>query len=161
VLEVFVQSLKTLDNVISETLRLFPPAVRTERFADVDYKLADTGIVIPKGMLVTIPLYAMHRDSEHFPDPEKFDPDRFLPEEREKRHPYAFLPFGAGPRNCVAMRFALMEVKVCLIHVLSNFRIKRCSKTKVPLDYHLGQGLLQPKEINVQFEIRNDTVKAL
>ncbi|CAL1280345.1 unnamed protein product [Larinioides sclopetarius] len=126
-----IQSMKYLDNVISETLRINSPAVRLERIAGEDYKLGDTGIVIPKGTTVTVPIYAMHRDPEFFPDPEKFDPDRFSPEERAKRNPYTFMPFGAGPRNCVGMRFALVEAKVCLAHVLSHFQIKRCSKTKV------------------------------
>ncbi|GBO37588.1 Cytochrome P450 3A18, partial [Araneus ventricosus] len=103
---------------------------RLERVAGEDYKLGDTGIVIPKGTTVTVPIYAMHRDPEFFPDPEKFDPDRFSPEERAKRNPYTFMPFGGGPRNCVGMRFALVEVKVCLAYVLSHFKIKRCSKTK-------------------------------
>ncbi|GFX11724.1 cytochrome P450 3A21 [Trichonephila clavipes] len=151
-----VQNMKYLDNVISETLRLLPPAVRLERQAVGDYKLGDTGITIPKGMIVTIPAYAMHRDPNYFPDPEKFDPDRFTPEERVKRDPYVYIPFGAGPRNCVGMRFALMEVKVCLAHVIATFKIRRCSKTKVPLEFLIGAGLMQPKEITVSMEPRDD-----
>ncbi|KAG8184089.1 hypothetical protein JTE90_025397 [Oedothorax gibbosus] len=151
-----VQSMRYLDNVISETLRINPPATRLDRKASADYKLGDTGIVIPKGTLVTIPVYAIQRDPKYFPDPEKFDPDRFSPEQRAKRDPYTFMPFGAGPRNCVGMRFALVEVKVCLAHILSHFRIKRCPQTKVPLDYYIGQGLLQPKEITVQLEVKEN-----
>ncbi|GFQ99655.1 cytochrome P450 3A4 [Trichonephila clavata] len=151
-----IQNMKYLDNVISETLRLLPPAVRLERQAVADYKLGDTNITIPKGMIVTIPAYAMHRDPNFFPDPEKFDPDRFTPEERVKRDPYAYLPFGAGPRNCVGMRFALMEVKVCLANVVANFKINRCSKTTVPLEFLVGAGLLQPKEVTVSMEPRDD-----
>ncbi|GFS85377.1 cytochrome P450 3A8 [Nephila pilipes] len=60
---------------------------------------------------------------------------RFTPEERAKRSPYVFMPFGTGPRNCVGMRFALVEVKVCLAYVLSNFKIKRSPKTKVSCVY--------------------------
>ncbi|GIY25221.1 cytochrome P450 3A8 [Caerostris darwini] len=153
-----IHNMKYLDNVIAETLRMFPPAVRLERFADADYKLGDTGIVIPKGMGVNIPTYAMHRDPKHFPDPERFDPDRFTAEERAKRDPYCYLPFGAGPRNCIGMRFALMEIKVCLSHIIANFTIKRSSHTKDILEFHLGQtGLLQPKEVLVEMEIRRDS----
>ncbi|GFV66357.1 cytochrome P450 3A31 [Trichonephila clavipes] len=150
-----VQNLKYLDNIVSETLRLFPPATRLERLAIADYKLGDTGITIPKGMVVTIPSYAMHRDPEIFPNPEKFDPDRFTSEERAKRDLYAYLPFGAGPRNCVGMRFALMEVKVCLAYVIANFKIKRSPQTKVPLDYLTGVGMLQPKDVYVGLELRS------
>ncbi|GFR33569.1 cytochrome P450 3A24 [Trichonephila clavata] len=151
-----LQQMKYLDNVISETLRLFPPAVRLERLAVSDYKLGETGITIPKGMILTVPAYAMHRDPELFADPEKFDPDRFKPEERSKIEPYAYLPFGAGPRNCVGMRFALMEIKVCLAYVIANFKINRCPQTKVPLEYLLATGFLQPKDITLTLERRGD-----
>ncbi|PRD33589.1 UNVERIFIED_CONTAM: Lithocholate 6-beta-hydroxylase [Trichonephila clavipes] len=57
-------------------------------------------------------------------------PSRFTAEKRAKRDPYTYLPFGAGPRNCVGMRFALMETKVCLALVIANFKIKRCPQTK-------------------------------
>ncbi|XP_035215013.1 cytochrome P450 3A19-like [Stegodyphus dumicola] len=155
-----IQSMKYLDNVISETLRLYSPAIRTERYAEADYKLGDTGITIPKGMVITIPIYAIHRDPKYYPDPEKFNPDRFSPEERAKRDQYTYLPFGHGPRNCMGMRFALMEIKICLAEVVRNFKIKRCPQTKVPLEFLIGngQGLLQPKEIVVQFEIRKDKI---
>ncbi|GIX98717.1 cytochrome P450 3A8 [Caerostris darwini] len=153
-----LQEMKYLDNVISETLRLYPPATRLERSADADCKLGNTGITITKGMLITIPNYAIHRDPNLFPDPEKFDPDRFTTEERAKRDQYAYLPFGAGPRNCVGMRFALMEVKVCLAFVVANFEILRCSETKVPLDYHLGPGLLIPKHLVLKLKERSDKV---
>ncbi|CAL1286908.1 unnamed protein product [Larinioides sclopetarius] len=151
-----LQSVKYLDNIISETLRLFPPILRTERQAVADYKLGDTGITIPKGTVITVPIYAMHRDPDFFPDPEKFDPDRFSAEERSKRDPYAYLPFGAGPRNCVAMRFALVEIKVCLAYVILHFKIKRCQETKVPMEYFRGVGLLQPKDVTVALEERKE-----
>ncbi|GFX75015.1 cytochrome P450 3A11 [Trichonephila clavipes] len=56
--------------------------------------------------------------------------ERFTVEERAKRDPYTYLPFGAGPRNCVGMRFALMEVKVCLAYVIANFKLLKCHRTK-------------------------------
>ncbi|GFS29898.1 cytochrome P450 9e2, partial [Nephila pilipes] len=102
-----------------------------ERIADADYKLGETGITIKKGMTVSVPVYCLHRDSKYYPNPERFDPDRFTAEERAKRDPYTYLPFGAGPRNCIGMRFALMETKVCLAYVLANFIIKKSSHTKV------------------------------
>ncbi|KAG8175867.1 hypothetical protein JTE90_026993, partial [Oedothorax gibbosus] len=153
-----IQNMKYLDNVISETLRLCSPVIRLERSADADYVLGDTGITVEKGTVVNIPVFALHRDPQIYPDPEKFDPDRFTPEERAKRDQFAYLPFGAGPRNCVAMRFALMELKVCLAHVIANFNLKRCAETKVPLQFNMGnQGLLQPKELLLSLEIRKNS----
>ncbi|KAG8175868.1 hypothetical protein JTE90_026994 [Oedothorax gibbosus] len=152
-----IQEMKYLDNVISETLRLYPPVARVERIAEADYDSTDLSIKIPKGMVIGIPMYAVHRDPRHWTDPEKFDPNRFCSEEKAKRDQFAYLPFAAGPRNCVAMRFALLEVKLCLVHVISAFKIKRCSRTKVPLEFTPSRNLVTPKEITVSLEARKET----
>ncbi|GFS49408.1 cytochrome P450 3A8 [Nephila pilipes] len=153
-----LQDMKYLDNVISETLRIYPPSPRLERLTEADFKLGDTGITLPKGMIVSIPNYALQHDPKLFPDPEKFDPDRFTAEERAKRDPYAYLPFGAGPRNCVGMRFALMQIKICLACTVTQFEMLRCSETKVPLEFHLGPGLLIPKGIHLKLKSREDKI---
>ncbi|GFS55307.1 cytochrome P450 3A21 [Trichonephila inaurata madagascariensis] len=153
-----LQDMKYLDNVISETLRLYPPATRLERLAETNCKLGDSGITIPKGMIISIPNYALHQDPKLFPNPDKFDPDRFTAEERAKRDPYAYLPFGAGPRNCVGMRFALMEIKICLAYAVANFELFKCSETQVPLEFHLGPGLLIPKGIHLKLKKREDKI---
>ncbi|CAL1290446.1 unnamed protein product [Larinioides sclopetarius] len=152
-----LKSMKYLDCIISETLRLYPPVLRNERQSVAEYTLGDTGITIPKNMLISIPVFAMHRDPEFFPNPDKFDPDRFTPEERQKRDPYCYQPFGAGPRNCVGMRFVLTEVKLCLAYVIANFKIKKSPKTQVPLKFLSGQtGLLQLKNIYVSLIPRDN-----
>ncbi|KAF0304137.1 Cytochrome P450 3A31 [Amphibalanus amphitrite] len=132
-----IQDMPYLDRVISETLRLYPPATRMERVCAKEYTLPDTDIQIPAGTLVYMPVFAMHRDPELYPDPLQFDPDRFLPEEKEKRHPCAYIPFGNGPRNCIAMRFALFEAKVALVSVLRELTLKPAPETPphpMPLD---------------------------
>ncbi|KAG8176924.1 hypothetical protein JTE90_018707 [Oedothorax gibbosus] len=151
-----VQNMKYLDNVISETLRKYPPVVRLERTCETAYELGDTGLTLPKEVAVTIPVWAMHRDPEIFPNPETFDPERFSPEQRAKRDAFTYMPFGLGPRSCVAMRFALVEMKVCLAHVLAHFIIKTCPDTKIPLDFNSGQGTLQPIGNILKMELREN-----
>jgi len=93
--------------VFKEALRLYPPAYVTSRRALQDVEI--DGYRVPKGWVVLLAPYTLHRRAEYFPEPEKFDPERFTPE-REKALPrYAFVPFGAGPRICIGMYFAMME----------------------------------------------------
>lgn len=150
-----ISEMKYLDCIISETLRKYPPATGTERTASDDYHIKSLNFTVTKDMTVGIPIYAIHHDPKYYPDPEKYDPDRFTPEQKATRHPYSYLPFGAGPRNCIAMRFALMEVKVCLAYVLSQCRFSVSPETKIPLEYRIGTGLMQPKEVMLKVDIRN------
>lgn len=82
----------------SESLRKYPPLSMLTRGATEDYwvKDAKNRQIIPKGTTVVIPVYAIQHDPQIYPEPDRFDPDRFLPDEENKRHPYAFLPFGEG-----------------------------------------------------------------
>lgn len=94
-----VSTFKYLDAVIWETLRLHPPVARVERESVSDYKLAGTGITVPAGMTVSIPVYAIHRDPKNFEEPDSFIPERFLPNEDGEcplKDSWSFLPFGGG-----------------------------------------------------------------
>ncbi|CAI5664814.1 thromboxane-A synthase [Oreochromis niloticus] len=127
-----VQELKYLDMVICEALRLYPPGFRFAR--EIDHDCVVNGQQLPKGAILEIPAGFLHYDPEHWPEPEKFIPERFTPEAKASRHPFVYLPFGAGPRNCVGMRLAQLEIKMALVHLFHNFSIKACSDTKVPLE---------------------------
>lgn len=85
------------------------------------------------GDLLSIPVYGIHRDEQYYPNPDKFDPERFSDENKDNIVPYTFLPFGAGPRNCIGSRFAILEAKALLYHLLLNFEIVSTAKTQIPL----------------------------
>nr|CAD7440776.1 unnamed protein product [Timema bartmani] len=128
-----LHAMKYLDQVVSECLRLYPPAVVVDRECLRTYTIPGTHIILEKGEVVLLPIYAIHRDPENFPDPEVFDPERFSDENKNNIKPFTYLPFGLGPRNCIGMRFALMEVKLALVHLLHNFNLRPTSKTPIPL----------------------------
>jgi len=133
-----VQSeLKYLERCIMETLRLFPPVFIFVRrlCTPIDIEGPEgTTIRLPSGTSAVVIPYVTHRKEEYYPDPNKFDPDRFLPEEQAKRHPYTYLPFSAGSRNCLGMKFAMMEMKTIAAHILRNFDISSPDKMgEIPL----------------------------
>ncbi|KAG4072089.1 hypothetical protein HA402_015588 [Bradysia odoriphaga] len=142
-----VNDMEYVEQCINETLRLHSPALGTARIAKRDYPIPKTNIIIEKGTTVTIPFSGIHLDPDIYPNPRKFDPDRFSPEEVEKRHPFAFLPFGEGPRICIGMRFAVLEMKIALAKILTNFEFALDrTKTTVPILYATNRILLAPKE---------------
>ncbi|PNF31078.1 Cytochrome P450 9e2 [Cryptotermes secundus] len=129
-----VHGMKYLDMVVSETLRLYPPAVLVDRRCVKQYTLpAEPQCTLNPGDCVYIPIYALHHDPDYFPDPEKFDPERFSDENKGNIKTCTYLPFGSGPRNCIGSRFALMEAKIALVQLLSRFNLKVVPKTPIPI----------------------------
>ena len=88
---------------------------------------------MPKGGIVTLPIYHMHHDAKFWREPEKFDPSRFLPENRAKIVPYTYIPFGGGPRNCIGMKFALAVAKLALANLIFNFNLSATRNTTIQL----------------------------
>ncbi|XP_039723625.1 cytochrome P450 4F2 isoform X1 [Pteropus medius] len=107
---------------IKESLRLHPPVTIVSRRCTQDIPLPD-GRVIPKGVACVINIFGTHHNPSVWPDPEVYDPFRFDPENIKKRSPLAFIPFSAGPRNCIGQTFAMNEMKVVLALTLLRFRI--------------------------------------
>ncbi|KAJ1529724.1 hypothetical protein ONE63_006477 [Megalurothrips usitatus] len=114
--------LQYLECVLKESMRLFPPVFSFSRTVLRDVTLP-SGHVLPEGAIVAAVPHFTHRDPRHWTDPDKFDPDRFLPENSRGRHPFAFVPFSAGSRNCIGQRYAMMSAKVLASSILRRFRV--------------------------------------
>lgn len=127
-----VHEMPYLDMIIDETLRLYPPAFRVDRVASADYEYK--GIKMKKGQVWTASIYSLHHDASIYPDPFKFDPERFNEENKKKRDNGAFIPFGNGPRICVGMRFALVEIKLLMATILAKYQFAKCDKTPETVD---------------------------
>jgi len=126
--------LEYLEMFVCEVLRKFPAANRLERICAKDYKDPETGLTIPKGTLVAIPVTSIHMEPKYYPNPDKFDPEgHFGSEVKKDRSPYAYLPFGSGPRNCIGMRFALIEGKAAVAHIVHHFKVEPTDKTPLPM----------------------------
>ncbi|KAF2898150.1 hypothetical protein ILUMI_08020 [Ignelater luminosus] len=134
----YLMGMKYLDMVVSETLRKWPPFAVTDRKVVKDFTIEakyphEKPLKVDNTVVCQIPIYSLHRDSKYFPDPEKFDPERFNDVNKQDIVPFTYLPFGAGPRNCIGSRFALLEVKVVIFHILSRFEIIPIKETHIPL----------------------------
>ncbi|XP_059620238.1 probable cytochrome P450 4ac1 [Phlebotomus argentipes] len=146
-----LNELEYTSRVIKECLRIYPPVPFITRSVTEDMKIENE--TIPEGCIAHIHIFDLHRDPEQFPDPERFDPDRFLPENVENRHPFAYVPFSAGPRNCIGQKFALLEIKAVLQHVLMAFRLSPVT-TREEIEF-VGDIILRAKTpIKVKFHIR-------
>uniref|UniRef100_A0A4W4GX49 unspecific monooxygenase n=1 Tax=Electrophorus electricus TaxID=8005 RepID=A0A4W4GX49_ELEEL len=144
-----------LDATLSESLRLYPVAARLDRICKKTMEI--NGLTIPKDMAVMIPTFPLHRDPEYWTDPDTFNPERFTKENKELIDPYTYMPFGAGPRNCIGMRFALVSMKLAIIQILQNFNVIVCAETKVPLELGLGAFLVPKEPIKLRFSRRTDS----
>jgi len=121
-----LNNLQYLERCLKESLRLYPSVSLIARVLSEDIKMQS--YLVPSGAVVQIHIYDIHRNPEFWPNPDIFDPDRFLPERIKNRHPYSYLPFSAGPRNCIGQRFAMLELKAIIASLIYNFYLE-------PIDY--------------------------
>ncbi|XP_068452784.1 cytochrome P450 3A40-like isoform X2 [Clinocottus analis] len=141
-----------LDMVLNETMRLYPSANRLERVSKSSVEI--NGVTIPKGTVVMVPIYALQRDPTLWSEPDAFRPERFSKENKDNMDPYSFLPFGAGPRNCIGMRFAVLMMKLAVVEILQNFSFVTCKETEIPMELGVD-GFTTPKNpIKLKLEPR-------
>ncbi|MDQ3805608.1 MAG: cytochrome P450 [Acidobacteriota bacterium] len=115
-------ALRYTDMIVAETMRLFPPAWTLGRLAIADHEAA--GYHIPRGSLVLASQYVCHRDPRHFPDPERFDPERFTPGAKAARPQFSYFPFGGGVRRCIGEGFAWTEATLILAALARRWRVR-------------------------------------
>ncbi|KAF6206434.1 hypothetical protein GE061_017667 [Apolygus lucorum] len=111
-----------LDQVIKESLRLSPSVPNIARILIEDVPLPD-GLTIPAGTKISLMIYSLHRNPNYWPEPDVFKPERFSPENSKNRHPYCYIPFSAGPRNCIGQKFAMMEMKIGASTIIRSCKI--------------------------------------
>ncbi|XP_070617452.1 cytochrome P450 3A9-like [Erythrolamprus reginae] len=138
-----IMQLDYLDMVLNESQRMYPLGGRIERVCKMDVEI--NGLTIPKGTVIMIPPLVLHNIPEYWPEPEEFRPERFSKENKENIDPYTYLPFGAGPRNCIGMRFALVTIKVAIAVIMQRFSFKVCKETPIPL-VMANQAFLVPEK---------------
>ena len=115
-------ALRYTEMVVAETMRLYPPAWAIGRLAVEDHEVG--GYRVPRGSLVLVCQYVMHRDARFFPDPERFDPERWTPEAKAARPQFSYFPFGGGQRRCIGEGFAWMEAVLMLATLARRWRLR-------------------------------------
>jgi len=138
---------------LDESMRMYNFVGALERVCVKDYYIPEVDYTVPKGMLVQM-ANVMHID-EFFPNAMDFNPDNFTKEAKQNRAPHLFSTFGYGPRNCIGMRFAYLEMKMVLVHLIYSYKVLECEKTVkelIPDPFH--PAMLPKGDLWVKFEPR-------
>lgn len=127
---------------------MWPQIVISDRVVNKPYNL-DVGdgkiISLKEEDIVIFPIQGLHYDPKYFPEPNEFRPERFSDANKGSIVAGTYMPFGIGPRNCIASRFALMECKACIFHLLLSYKLEMCPKTQYPLKLKKGSGAVEPE----------------
>jgi cytochrome P450 len=127
--------------VFEESLRLYPPAWAVGRKALADDVVL--GYRIPAGSMIAVSPYVLHRHPKFWDEPERFDPERFSAERSARRQPFVYIPFGAGPRQCIGNHFAMQEAIIALSMISRRYRMKTPADDSVVVEPHVT---LRPKD---------------
>ncbi|CAD5117463.1 DgyrCDS6230 [Dimorphilus gyrociliatus] len=145
-----IREMKYLECVIKESLRLFPSVPIFGRILTDNCQFGD--YLVPKGTTALVVVPILHTNEHQFPDPKTFNPSRFLSESATSRHPYAYVPFSAGPRNCIGQKFAMMEEKVVLSSILRRFKLELARDDVEPS----AELILRPADgVHIKLNYRN------
>ncbi|XP_043253417.1 cytochrome P450 9e2-like [Colletes gigas] len=131
-----LKEMKYMDQVMNESQRCYPALGIMKKICKEEFELKGSdGLCcrVKPGTEVVIPSHALHLDPKYWIDPEHFDPDRFSEDRKQSIEKMAFLPFGEGPRMCVGMRMAVLQMKACLATLLRSYKLELSSKTQLPL----------------------------
>ena len=131
------ENIEYVNMVVSESMRIFPPGPISSRECNETCAVAD-GLIIEKGSSILFPMFVLHHNPKYWPNPDKFDPERFNPSNAQSFPTFAYIPFGEGPRICLGKRLALVEAKMTLVAILKEMHFRRCADTEVPLRYIVG-----------------------
>ncbi|XP_014486912.1 PREDICTED: cytochrome P450 4C1-like [Dinoponera quadriceps] len=143
-----LQNLSYLERCLKESLRIYPSVHYISRVCTEDVKLHS--YLVPKGTTVHLFIYDLHHNANIWPNPEVFNPDRFLPENIRNRHPYSYLPFSAGPRNCIGQRFAMLELKALVAPLVYNFYLEPVDFLKdIPLTLDFVLRIARPIRMKI------------
>ncbi|KAK1117082.1 hypothetical protein K0M31_017005 [Melipona bicolor] len=133
-----INGMKYLEAVILESIRMFPPFSATGRACVKPFELPPRvpgakPYVVQQNDSISIPIYGIQHDPQYYPEPKKFDPDRFYDDPKQMSNSLSFLSFGLGPRMCIGKRFALLETKLLLFHIFAKCDLAPCAKSSIPL----------------------------
>ncbi|CAD1480794.1 unnamed protein product, partial [Heterotrigona itama] len=133
-----INGMKYLESVILESLRMYPPAVGSDRVCAKPFELPPCvpeakPYVVQRDDCVWIPIYGIQHDPQYYPEPKKFNPERFYDDPKQTSNSLSFLSFGLGPRMCIGNRFALLETKVLLFYIFAKCDLAPCAKSSIPL----------------------------